>query len=89
MFATIEEMLHEDQNNFIMVLIDEIETLSCRRESSLNGSELMDGMKAVNALLLGLDRIRRYKNVLILCTTNLMSALVGFSSIVTMIVDLY
>ena len=33
-------------------------------------------MKAVNALLIGLDRLRHRSNVLIICTSNLMEAMV-------------
>lgn len=32
--------------------------------------------KAVNALLIGLDRLRNRPNVLIICTSNLMEAMV-------------
>ena len=33
-------------------------------------------MKAVNALLIGLDRLRNRSNILVICTSNLMEAMV-------------
>jgi hypothetical protein len=38
-------------------------------------NELM--IKAVNSLLIGLDRLRHRPNVLVLCTSNLIEAMVG------------
>jgi pachytene checkpoint protein 2 len=80
MFDNIESMLLEEEETLVCVFVDEVETLTARREQALSGNEPFDGMRAVNALLTALDRLRRYPNVIILCTSNLISALVSLSN---------
>ncbi|OAX82914.1 hypothetical protein ACJ72_02739 [Emergomyces africanus] len=75
MFDNIENMLEEEPDTFVCVLIDEVETLTARREQSLHGNEPFDAMRAVNALLTALDRLRHRPNVVVFCTSNLISAL--------------
>lgn len=74
MFDNIETLL-EEEDTFVCVFIDEIETLAARRERSLSGNEPFDAVRAVNALLTGLDKLRQHPNVVVLCTSNLVTAL--------------
>ncbi|OJD16549.1 hypothetical protein AJ78_03286 [Emergomyces pasteurianus Ep9510] len=75
MFDNIENMLEDEPDTFVCVLLDEVETLTARREQSLHGNEPLDAMRAVNALLTALDRLRHRLNVVVLCTSNLITAL--------------
>jgi energy-coupling factor transporter ATP-binding protein EcfA2 len=59
---------------FVTVLIDEVESLSASRAAALAGTEPSDSVRAVNALLLELDRLRAIPSVLVICTTNLPDA---------------
>lgn len=77
MFENIESMLDEEEDTFVCVFVDEIETLAARREQTINGNEPFDAMRAVNALLTALDRLRQHPNVVIFCTSNLITALVS------------
>lgn len=79
MFESIESMLDEEEDTFVCVFVDEIETLAARREQSINGNEPFDAMRAVNALLTALDRLRHRSNVVVFCTSNLITALVSGS----------
>uniref|UniRef100_A0A1I7UR50 AAA domain-containing protein n=1 Tax=Caenorhabditis tropicalis TaxID=1561998 RepID=A0A1I7UR50_9PELO len=74
MFDQIDE-LAEDGKSMVFVLIDEVESLGMCREGASSRSEPSDAIRAVNALLTQIDRIRRRDNVLILCTSNLESTL--------------
>uniref|UniRef100_A0A8R1HM19 AAA domain-containing protein n=1 Tax=Caenorhabditis japonica TaxID=281687 RepID=A0A8R1HM19_CAEJA len=74
MFDQIHD-LADDETCLVFVLIDEVESLGMCRESSSARSEPADSIRAVNALLTQIDRIRRRDNVLILCTSNLKTSL--------------
>lgn len=76
-FDSIDVLLEEEEDTFVCVFIDEIETLAAPRERSLNTNEPFDAIRAVNALLTGLDRLRLHPNVVVICTSNLVTALVG------------
>jgi hypothetical protein len=85
MFDSIKELL-ADPGALVCVLMDEVESLTAARQSSLAGSEPSDAIRVVNALLTQLDQIRRlffevihwvefrYKNVIILTTSNITGA---------------
>ncbi|KAL0222559.1 hypothetical protein RCL1_002413 [Eukaryota sp. TZLM3-RCL] len=73
MFDTISDLLSDPQS-FLIVLIDEVESLSASRKAAMSGSEPSDAIRVVNALLTQIDRIGRMPNVLILCTTNITTA---------------
>ncbi|KGQ01115.1 cytochrome c1, heme protein, mitochondrial [Paracoccidioides lutzii Pb01] len=75
MFDNIENMLEEEPDTFTCVFIDEVETLTAKREKSVQGNEPFDAMRAVNAILTALDRLRHRPNVVVLCTSNLITAL--------------
>lgn len=72
MFAKIEELVQED-DIFVCVLIDEVESLTCARASHDSGTEPSDAIRVVNALLTQIDRIKKYPNVIILTTSNVTS----------------
>ena len=76
-FDDIATRLEEEDDTFVCVFVDEIETIAARRERVLGGNEPFDAARAVNALLTGLDTLRTHPNVVILCTSNLVTALVN------------
>ncbi|KAL9136545.1 MAG: hypothetical protein Q9175_002244 [Cornicularia normoerica] len=79
-FAMIESMLDEDENALICVFVDEIEGLAGKRQYSGSSNEPQDSLRAVNALLIAIDRLRRWPNVIVLCTSNLVKAVVRNSN---------
>ncbi|KAI9032270.1 pachytene checkpoint protein 2 [Hyaloraphidium curvatum] len=72
LFQSITELL-DDEESFVCVLIDEVESLAAARKAS--GSEPSDAIRVVNALLTQIDAIKRRKNVLIMCTSNITEAI--------------
>ena len=64
----------DEEDCFIVVLIDEVESLTCSRVKSLGTSEPSDAMRAVNSMLTELDMIKRRKNVIIMATSNITEA---------------
>ncbi|KAF7118558.1 hypothetical protein CNMCM5793_008088 [Aspergillus hiratsukae] len=74
-FESIEVLLEEEEDTFVCVFVDEIETLAARRERALSSKEPFDAVRAVNALLTGLDRLKQHHNVVVICTSNLVTAL--------------
>lgn len=73
-FATIERLCEDDMEQFICVLIDEVESIASSRESSMHG-EAQDSLRATNSLLTGLDRAGQHSNIVFLCTTNMLDSL--------------
>lgn len=73
-FTAIGEICEEEPEQFICVLIDEVESIANSRESSMQG-EVQDSLRATNALLTGLDRTKKYANAILLCTSNIPSGL--------------
>eukprot|EP01042_Synura_sphagnicola_P000507 gene507-540_t len=63
----------EDQECFVCVLIDEVESMVSARASSVKSSEPSDAVRVVNAVLTSLDALRRRSNVLLLCTSNMVT----------------
>ena len=57
MFGEIQRLM-EDRRHLVCVLIDEVESLTAARKSSLGGAEPSDALRVVNALLTQLDTIR-------------------------------
>ncbi|KOB66460.1 AAA family ATPase [Operophtera brumata] len=57
------------------VLVDEVESLAHARRAALSGLEPSDSIRAVNALLTELDRLKRCPNVLVLTTSNVTGAI--------------
>ncbi|KAF9962661.1 Pachytene checkpoint protein 2 [Mortierella alpina] len=74
MFDQIWNMV-EDEDAFVCVLIDEVESLAAARKAALSGNEPSDSLRVVNALLTQIDRLKQCKNVLILTTSNITEAI--------------
>ena len=74
MFTKIREIL-EDDDAFVCVLIDEVESLTAARKSAVSGNEPSDAVRVVNALLTQIDSLKRYKNALVITTSNLTGAI--------------
>ncbi|GAO47163.1 AAA-domain-containing protein [Saitoella complicata NRRL Y-17804] len=74
LFSQITSMV-EDEDSFVCVLIDEVESLTSARKAGLGNNEPSDALRVVNALLTQLDRLRRRRNVLVLTTSNLLEAM--------------
>ncbi|EFE34221.1 uncharacterized protein ARB_07172 [Trichophyton benhamiae CBS 112371] len=75
MFSMVESMLEDEPDTLVCVFMDEVETMTAQREQTLSGNDPLDAMRAVNSLLMSLDRLRQHPNVIVLCTSNLLSAL--------------
>lgn len=74
LFLSISE-LADDEDVFLVVLIDEVESLTAARAGAVAGQEPSDALRVVNALLTQLDRMKQRKNVLFLATSNLVGAI--------------
>ncbi|KIK65474.1 hypothetical protein GYMLUDRAFT_38946 [Collybiopsis luxurians FD-317 M1] len=74
LFSSISE-LADEEDAFLVVLIDEVESLTAARASALAGTEPSDGLRVVNALLTQLDKLKHRKNVLVMSTSNLVKAI--------------
>lgn len=74
MFGKIAE-LADDHALLVIVLIDEVESLTRARESSSKGLDPSDAVRVVNAVLTQLDQINKYPNVLIVTTSNISGTL--------------
>ncbi|EMD40552.1 hypothetical protein CERSUDRAFT_44562 [Gelatoporia subvermispora B] len=74
LFSSIMEMV-DDEDTFIVVLIDEVESLTAARAGAMAGTEPSDGLRVVNALLTQLDKLKHRKNVLVMSTSNLAKAI--------------
>ena len=58
MFEKIQELI-EDVQSIVFLLIDEVESLAQCRTMAEAGNEPSDSIRAVNALLTQIDRIKR------------------------------
>ncbi|GAA5845714.1 hypothetical protein JCM3766R1_001146 [Sporobolomyces carnicolor] len=74
LFAQVTEMV-DDENCFVVVLIDEVESLTAARAGAMSGKEPSDALRVVNALLTQLDKLKHRKNCLVMTTSNLSSAI--------------
>ncbi|GAQ33841.1 pachytene checkpoint component Pch2 [Aspergillus niger] len=75
MFENIETILQEEEDTFVCLFMDEIETLVARRDRALSSNEPFDAIRAVDAVLTGLDKLKEHSNVIVVCTSNLITAL--------------
>ncbi|KAG0651195.1 Pachytene checkpoint [Hyphodiscus hymeniophilus] len=73
-FITLQRMCEDDSEEFICVLIDEVETIAITRQASAHG-ESQESLRATNAFLTGLDRTKTYPNIIFLCTSNMVDSL--------------
>ncbi|CAH8521321.1 unnamed protein product [Heterobilharzia americana] len=69
MFDAIKEYL-ESRDHLVCLLVDEVESLTAVRSSSMSGCEPSDAIRVVNAVLTQIDQIKRFPNILILATSN-------------------
>ncbi|KAF1987676.1 AAA-domain-containing protein [Aulographum hederae CBS 113979] len=67
--------LADDETTLVCILIDEVESLTGMRERVASGNEVGDALRATNQVLTGLDRIKHRSNVMVFCTSNLLSAI--------------
>ncbi|EPT02881.1 hypothetical protein FOMPIDRAFT_142272 [Fomitopsis schrenkii] len=74
LFSSVMEMV-EDEDTFVIVLIDEVESLTAARAGAMAGTEPSDALRVVNALLTQLDKLKHKKNVLVMSTSNLAKAI--------------
>ncbi|PPQ81746.1 hypothetical protein CVT24_003730 [Panaeolus cyanescens] len=74
LFTSITELV-EEEDGFVVVLIDEVESLTAARAGAMAGTEPSDGLRVVNTLLTQLDKLKHRKNVLIMSTSNLVKAI--------------
>lgn len=70
MFQTITEIA-DDAETLVVVMIDEVESLTAARKNAMSGNEPSDALRVVNAVLTQIDNLRRYPNVLLMCTSNI------------------
>ncbi|KAI2503658.1 homologous recombination [Fragilaria crotonensis] len=69
LFDLVKEMVQDNPKTLVCVLLDEVESLAATRSEL--GGDPADSMRAVNALLTCLNRLKAFPNVLILATTNM------------------
>ena len=72
LFSFIMEMV-EDDDTFLFVLVDEIESLAAARNAK--STDPADAVRAVNALLTQLDKLKERSNAMILATSNITEAI--------------
>lgn len=65
----------DEEDCLVFVLIDEVESLTSARKAAVSGSEPVDAVRAVNALLTQLDGLKAYPNVMVLTTSNITEAI--------------
>lgn len=74
LFNQIQKIV-DDEDTFVVILMDEVESLTASRKSVISGLEPSDALRVVNALLTQIDKYRSKRNVLILATSNLLDAI--------------
>ncbi len=76
-FGHIRDRVAEEQGTLFVCVIDEIETICSSREAALSkgSNEPSDAVRVVNSVLTELDRLKGFKNVLLVCTSNITTAL--------------
>lgn len=58
-------------SDLLIVMIDEVESLSSSRATAAAGAEPSDSLRVVNALLTAIDTLRGLPNVLVIATSNI------------------
>ncbi|AAS52427.2 AEL258Wp [Eremothecium gossypii ATCC 10895] len=76
-FKDLEKLIKDgiNDNQFVCLLIDEVETIAFSRSSLINKNETTDAIRVVNTLLTQLDNMKKYKNFLTLATSNLLDSM--------------
>lgn len=60
---------------FLFLLIDEVESLTAARAAAVAGGEPSDALRVVNAVLTAIDALRARPNVMLLATSNVLTAI--------------
>jgi len=74
LFDSIKDLV-DDEDTFVVVLIDEVESLTAARKSALSGNEPSDAIRVVNALLTQIDQLKEKRNVMVMTTSNITEAI--------------
>ncbi|KAH8815416.1 P-loop containing nucleoside triphosphate hydrolase protein [Xylogone sp. PMI_703] len=74
-FDSIEATCRNKLEDLNCVLLDEVEGVAGSRSLGVLHGEAQDSLRATNALLRGLDKIRTCPNVIVLCTSNMIDCL--------------
>lgn len=74
-FRSLARLCATKSECFYFVLIDEVESIAMSREGNQQRGEPQDSLRATNALLTGFDRLKSFPNVLVLCTSNMISSI--------------
>ncbi|KAF2134229.1 P-loop containing nucleoside triphosphate hydrolase protein [Dothidotthia symphoricarpi CBS 119687] len=72
LFESISCMAENDEQ-LVIVLIDEVESIAGCRTKASKANEVGDAIRSTNEVLRGLDRFRERTNVVFCCTTNLLA----------------
>ncbi|AET40907.1 Pch2p Ecym_7051 [Eremothecium cymbalariae DBVPG len=77
LFKDLQELLKQNttNNQFVCLLIDEVETIAFSRASLINKNETTDAIRVVNTLLTQLDNLKKYRNFITLATSNLLDSM--------------
>ena len=62
-------ILERNEYVILIFILQEVESLTMSRTESAN--EPSDGLRVVNALLTQIDQLKKFRNVLVLATSNL------------------
>lgn len=62
-------------NNFVCLLIDEVETIASCRTKLINNNESNESVRVVNCLLTNLDKLKKFDNFIVLATSNYLDTL--------------
>lgn len=66
LFGLVTELV--ERGGFVVILVDEVESLTAARGS---GNEPSDALRVVNAVLTQLDKLKQHRNVLVMTTSNI------------------
>lgn len=73
LFKKVRKIINDHNENdiFICLLIDEVESLSSARKKTMDSGEPTDSIRVVNTLLTEIDSLKYYHNTLLLTTSNM------------------
>lgn len=76
-FGDVENLLiaNQQKGSFVCLLVDEVEAIAFSRSDLLQKNESTDGVRVVSTLLTQLDRLKKYNNLIVLATSNLLESL--------------
>ncbi|KAG9238557.1 P-loop containing nucleoside triphosphate hydrolase protein [Amylocarpus encephaloides] len=74
-FKYLARTCRDNPDEFYAVVINEVESVTMSRHKGLMQGESQDTLRATNALLTGLDRLKCSPNIIVLCTSNMMECM--------------